>query len=101
MIDKLTNSHQGEFLVHTASGTVYLVELVGDKQGGFITRSPEKEDNLRSMRKDNSKLPLVNIMSCEVGAPGRFMIIGVSESDEVVTFRQTTDIVDIVDVSVE
>ena len=55
MIDKLTNSHQGEFLVHTASGTVYLVELVGDKQGGFITRSPEKEDNLRSMRKDNSK----------------------------------------------
>lgn len=101
MIDKITNSHQGEFLVHTASGTVYLVELIGDEQGGFITRSPEKDADLRVMREDNSKLPLVNIMSCEIGAPGRFMIVGVSESTDVVTFRQTTDIIDIVDVSVK
>lgn len=93
--NSLTNGQRGEFLVHTTSGSVYLVELNYETLGGFVTRSPLSENEV--LPHDLSRKALVHIVSCQVGEPGSF---AVEVAGKVVLFK-TTVVKDIVDVTVK
>lgn len=96
----LDGSEQGEYIIHTASGSVYLLELTGSQQGGFLTRSPDERKRNSKMLNDLTKLAVVGVSKCVTGESGVFLLGGYSANPDMVVVQRTSKIVRIANVTV-
>jgi hypothetical protein len=97
-VTAVTPDDRGVFRLATASGSAYLLELVGGQM--FLTRqpatlSPSPDHDAENLRRDTERITVFRLISCVVGVSGRFMLAPLSDNGADTTFRVTTPIVSI------
>ena len=90
-IDSRIASGEGKWLIVTASGSEYSLDL----DGMTITRHwgvhPPVDDHIATeLRRDGQAIPLEQIITCEVGVWGEFVLN--LRGDGIFTYRRTTAI---------
>jgi hypothetical protein len=96
MLTRITDVDVGTYLLLTASGTAYRLEVRAD--GGTLTRYPREEPSSAGyeradLRQDGEPLPLLGIIQAEVGTPAVFLVD--VRHDGIPTLRTTTPVLTI------
>jgi hypothetical protein len=101
---ELTDDSTGDFVVDTSTGSRYLLDLTSPRR--TMTRLPRENtprpgydfpEALRTLRRDGESLPILRVASVEVGRSAELWIL--VRTDQVVTFRQTSPVVRIVELA--
>lgn len=110
-MENLSSTTEGVYLITTESGTKYTLDLMENTLLRNVQSTPEElipsgtlasfqgayreNSHQARMRDDNKPVPLVSILTCEVGKSATFIVAGVSIHPEVTTLRFTTTVVSI------
>ncbi|MET3206238.1 UNVERIFIED_ORG: hypothetical protein ABIB21_003057 [Arthrobacter sp. UYEF13] len=98
MVQELRNDDAGRYLVITATGSHYLLDLTARTLQRLMAATAPVIDyldaGLSQLRRDGESLELLMLESCTIGAPGRYWIQ--VRDDHVVTLRTTSPVVRIV-----
>lgn len=98
MVQELRNDDAGRYLVTTATGSQYLLDLTARTvQRVMAATAPLLEYldvGFSQLRRDGESLELLMVESCTVGWPARYWLQ--IRADHVVTLRTTSPVVDIV-----
>lgn len=93
----ISNDATGRFLVTTATGSQYVVNLDNRTISRKMAATPPLVDFLDAgfskLRRDGEALGLLMLESCEVGGPALFWIQ--VRNDHIPTFRMTSPVVGI------
>ena len=98
MVQALRNDDAGRYLVTTATGSQYLLDLTARTvQRTMAATAPLIEYldvGFSQLRSDGETLELLMLESCSIGSPARYWIQ--IRDDHIVTLRTTSPVVDIV-----
>ncbi|MCD4849701.1 hypothetical protein LN996_02625 [Arthrobacter sp. AK01] len=97
MTQELSNDDLGRFLISTATGSQYVLDLTGrtmERHGSVNAPIPEFQVvELTQLRRDGDVLDLLMVVSCIVGESAQFWIQ--IREDHVPTLRTTSPVVSI------
>ncbi len=97
MTQELSNNDEGRFLVRTATGSQYVLDLAArtmERRMSVNAPLPDFQDNDPSeLRRDGEVLELLMLGSCSVGEPAQCWIQ--VRDDHVPTLRTTSPVVSI------
>lgn len=95
MIQELLNDDEGRYLVTTATGSNYVLDLTARTIKRRMAASAPVVDYLDAgfsqLRRDEESLELIMLESCAVGASARFWIQ--VRDDHIATLRTTSPVV--------
>jgi hypothetical protein len=95
MVQKLRNDDAGSYLVSTATGSHYVLDLTARTIRRQMAASPPLVDYLdvgfSQLRRDGETLELLMLESCAVGASARYWIQ--VRDDHIPTLRMTSPVV--------
>lgn len=92
---QLTNDDRGRYLLTTATGSRYILDLEARALSRTMAATSPREDHVVAgvsrLRRDGEPIELLMLEACEVGAMGRFWLQ--IRTDHVPTLRETSPIV--------
>lgn len=98
MVQELCNEDAGRYLVTTATGSQYLLDLTARTVQRVMAATAPLIEYLdvgfSQLRRDGETLELLMLESCTVGWPARYWLQ--IRADHVVTLRTTSPVVDII-----
>jgi hypothetical protein len=98
MVQELRNDDSGRYLVTTATGSHYVLDLTARTvKRAMAATAPLREYmdvGFSQLRRDGEGLELLMLELCAVGAPARYWIQ--ARDDHIVTLRTTSPVVRIV-----
>ncbi|MDT0168875.1 hypothetical protein [Pseudarthrobacter sp. BRE9] len=98
MVQELRNDDAGRYLVTTATGSQYLLDLTARTVQRVVAATAPLIDYLdvgfSQLRRDGETVKLLMLESCTVGWPARYWLQ--IRADHVVTLRTTSPVVDII-----
>lgn len=98
MVHELRNDDDGRYLVTTATGSQYVLDLTARTVQRVMAATAPLTEYLdvgfSRLRRDGESLELLMLESCTVGSPARYWLQ--IRADHVVTLRTTSPVVDIV-----
>lgn len=97
MLRELRNDDEGRFVVTTATGSQYVLDLTARTVKRVMAATAPLIEYLdvgfSQLRRDGEPLELLMLESCSVGAPARYWIQ--VRDDHIVTLRTTSPVVHI------
>lgn len=97
MISELRNTDQGCYLVTTATGSHYRIDLDSRMLTRHVGATPPTDEYWKvgtsHLRRDGESLEVLMVDSCKVGEPGRLFLQ--VRADKIPTLRITSPVVSI------
>lgn len=101
MVQELRNDDAGRYLVTTATGSQYLLDLTARTVERVMAATAPLVEYLdvgfSQLRRDGETLELLMLESCRIGSPARYWLQ--IRDDHIVTLRTTSPVVRIVAVN--